>query len=156
VLLNLKNEVKIAMKAKDKVKLSVVKDVLAQILNASKTKTPVQTDSQVYNVLRSSIAKRQDSAKSYRDHDRPDLAETEESEIQVLQSYIPQQMEERDIQAVVVDVVNSINASQKDMGKVLKALEDKLDESVAPKAIQVRIVKQILASGSSKNKSQST
>ncbi|CCG84715.1 protein of unknown function [Taphrina deformans PYCC 5710] len=151
VLLNLKNEVKVAMKAKDKLRLSVVKDILAQVLNASKTKQPIQSDPQVYALLRSSIAKREDSAKSFRAHDRLDLAEIEESEVEVLRSYIPQQMEERDIQAVVLDVVNSIGASQKDLGKVLKALSTKLDESVAPKALQAKIVKEILGSGSSKS-----
>lgn len=155
VLLNLKNEVKVAMRAKDKMKLAVVKDILAQVLNASKTKSPVESDGQVYNLLRSSIAKRLDSAKSYRQHDRVDLAETEEAEVQILQSYVPKEMEERDIQAVVLDVVNSIAATQKDMGKVLKELATRLDESVAPKAVQARIVKQILASGSGKNQSQS-
>lgn len=155
VLLNLKNEVKIAMRAKDKIKLSVVKDILAQVVNASKTKAPVQSDNQVYTLLRGSIAKREDSAKSYREHARLDLAEIEENEIEILKQYIPAQMSDLDIQAIVVDVVNTIGATQQEVGKVLKALSTKLDESVAPKAVQARIVKQILSSGSSKNVAQS-
>lgn len=139
------------MRAKDKLKLSVVKDILAQVVNASKTKVPMETDNQIYSLIRSSIAKRRDSADSYRQHGRQDLAETEESEINLLQAYVPKEMEEREIQAVVIEVVNSISASQKDMGKVLKALSTRLDESVAPKAVQARIVEQVLASGSSKN-----
>lgn len=156
VLLNLKNEVKIAMKAKDKMKLAVVKDILAQVVNASKTKQPIEADSQVYNLLRSSIAKREESAKSYREHGRQDLAETEEAEILILKSYVPQQMDERDIQAIVIDVINSLGAeTTKNMGTVLKELSNRLDESRAPKALQARIVKQILGSGSSKNATQS-
>lgn len=156
VLLNLKNEVKIAMRARDKTKLAVVKDILAQVVNASKTKQPVEADSQVYTLLRSSIAKREESARSYREHSRQDLAETEEAEIVILKSYIPEQMDERDIQAVVVDVINSMGAqTTKNMGTVLKELSNRLDESKAPKAIQARIVKQILGSGSSNNVSQS-
>lgn len=154
-LLNLRNEVKVAMRAKDKMKISVVKDVLAQVVNASKTKTPVESDVQVYSLLRSSIAKRLDSAKSYRDHGRIDLAETEEAEAEILSSYVPKQMEERDIQAIVLEVANSISASQKDMGKVLKALSARLDESVAPKAVQARIVKSVLGGGNSKHASAS-
>lgn len=155
VLLNLKNEVKQAMRAKDKLKISVVKDILAQVVNASKTKTPIESDNQMYALLRSSIAKRLDSAASFREHGRNELAETEETEAEMLRSYVPKEMEERDIQAIVVEVVNSINASQKDMSKVLKALATRLDESVAPKAVQVRIVKSVLASGSSRNVSAS-
>ena len=158
VLLHLKSEVKAAMRAKDKVRLNCVKDVLAQVLNASKLpNAPTHgraggtTDGQVYNIIRSSVAKRRDSAQAYRANRRPELAETEETEAQLLEAYLPKQMSERDLQAIVVDLVSKVGAGQKDLGKVLKALSTEVDESVAPKAMQAAVVKQVLAGASSKS-----
>ena len=151
--LMLKSEVKSAMKNKDKLRLNCVKDILAQILNASKQPHASQgtTDGQVYNIIRSSVARRRDSAKAYRDNRRPELAETEEAEAALLEGYLPKQMDEKELQAIVVDVASRINATQKDLGKVLKALALEVDQSVAPKALQAAVVKRVLAGASSKN-----
>lgn len=156
VLHHLKSEVKAAMRAKDKMRLNCVKDVLAQVLNATKaagaSSSNVGTnDNQVYNIIRSSISKRRDSARAYRDNRRPELAETEEAEAQLLEAYLPKQMSEQDLQAIVVDLASRIGAGQKDLGKVLKALASEVDESVAPKSLQAAVVKKVLAGASSKN-----
>lgn len=151
LLLQLKDHVKQAMRNKDKVKLTVLKDVLAQVVNASKTNKPVETDSQLLTLIRSSISKRQESASSFTAHHRHDLAEQEITESTILESYIPQQMDERELQAIIIDLVASISAGPKDIGKVLSALSSKVDVDRAPKSLQSKLVRQVLGSGPTKD-----
>ena len=140
------------MRNKDKLRLNPLRDVLAQVVNASKTAKPVISDGDLCSVLRSSIAKRHHSAASFKANDRMDLAEIEEAEVDVLVKYLPSQMDEREIEAIVVDVASRIGASQTELGKVLAALKDVLDESRAPKSVVVPIVKKVLAGASSKSR----
>ncbi|ORY82615.1 Yqey-like protein-domain-containing protein [Protomyces lactucae-debilis] len=155
LLLTLKEAVKQSMRNKDKPRLNVCKDILAQVVNASKTNKPVETDVQVINLLRSSAAKRREAAAAYRQHGRAELAEVEELEAGLLDSFLPKQMDEGVLQAQVVALVSRMQATPKEMGKVLKALAEEVDESAAPKAMQARIVKQVLAGASTAHKTSS-
>lgn len=153
LLTTLKDAVKESMRNKDKPRLNVCKDVLAQIVNLSKTNKPVTTDVQIINLLRSSAAKRREAAIAYRQHGRAELAEVEELEAGLLDAFLPKQMDDQALQAQVMELVTRIGATPKDMGKVLKALAEEVDESAAPKALQARIVKQVLAGGTTTHKS---
>ena len=144
VLLNLKNEVKVAMKERQKVKLTVLKDILAQIVNSTKTKKPIETDSAVYELLRTAISKREDSAASYRAHNRADLADIEDSEIAVLKGYVPQELSERDLQALILERIGSLSSESRTIGGVMAAIAD----VEASKQLKAKCVRQILAGAS--------
>ncbi|CAG8482583.1 5486_t:CDS:2 [Paraglomus occultum] len=148
LLLRLKTDVKEAMKNKDKMRLNTVKGVLSDITYASKSTSPTSQspidDSSVIRILRGAIKRREESISQYTAANRLDLANNETEELEILKSYLPEQMSEEDIEAEVRKVVKQVGASSvKDVGKVMK--EIKIDEEKADKKSISIIVKKVLS-----------
>ena len=87
LLVKLKGDLKTAMKAKDKPRLSVLRSVLAATLNASKTASPIATDAQLVRLLRKTIRTSKEAIVEFRDAGREDLVEKEEAQVRVLEEY---------------------------------------------------------------------
>ena len=125
----LTNSMKEAMKAKDEVTLGTVRMILAKIKDQdiAARSTGNQdgiTDGEIASLMLNMIKQRQESAKMYRDGNRPELAEKEDSEIKVIEGYLPKQLSDDEIQKLVEDLVKSTGASSiKDMGKVMGELK---------------------------------
>ncbi len=125
----LTNSMKEAMKAKDEVTLGTVRMVLAKIKDQdiAARSTGNQdgiTDGEIASLMLNMIKQRQESAKMYRDGNRPELAEKEDKEIKVIEGYLPKQLSDDEIQKLVEDLVKSTGASSiKDMGKVMGELK---------------------------------
>lgn len=83
----LRNDLKTAMRAKDKNKLNVIKAILNQVTSAAKTQAPINSDMQLLALLRKKIAASQISSKAFQDAGRQDLQEREDAEIAVLDHY---------------------------------------------------------------------
>jgi hypothetical protein len=121
------DELKLAMKAGDKAKVSAVrlmqaalkdKDIEARGLGRGQA-----TDDEILALLQKMIKQRQESIAIYRANARPELAEVEEAEVAVISSFMPQQMGEAEIHAAIASAVTKTGAtSVKDMGKVIAAL----------------------------------
>jgi len=88
LLAKLKGDLKTAMRAKDAPRLSVLRLVLAEVLNASKTDRPIQTDAQLVHLLRKTEAASQAAVEDFRTAKRQDLVDKEEQQVGVLQEYI--------------------------------------------------------------------
>jgi uncharacterized protein YqeY len=85
------------------------------------------TDAEVEEVVLSEVKKRNDSVAEYEKHGRQDLADKEKAEIEVLKAYLPEQLSEEEIRALVEEVIRATGASTKaDMGKVMGALMPKV------------------------------
>lgn len=125
----LTNSMKEAMKAKDELTLGTVRMVLAKIKDQdiAARSTGNQdgiTDGEIASLLQNMIKQRQESAKMYRDGGRPELAEKEDSEIKVIEKYLPKQLSDDEIQKLVEQLVQSTGATSiKDMGKVMGELK---------------------------------
>jgi uncharacterized protein len=87
LLTKLKTDLKTAMRAKDTNRLSVLRSVLAETLNASKTDKPIKTDVQLVDLLQKSARKAQEAAAEARGAGREDLAEKEESQQRIFEEY---------------------------------------------------------------------
>ncbi|EFX01397.1 hypothetical protein CMQ_6339 [Grosmannia clavigera kw1407] len=87
MLARLKGDLKAAMKAKDAARLAVLRSVLAATLNASKTAQPISTDAQLVALLRRTARASQDAAAEFRSANRADLADKEDAQIAILESY---------------------------------------------------------------------
>lgn len=87
LLAKLKNDLKTAMRAKDTNRLSVLRSVLAETLNASKTDKPIKTDVQLVSLLQKSARKAQEAAAEARDAGREDLVEKEEAQQRIFEEY---------------------------------------------------------------------
>ncbi len=84
------------------------------------------TDAELLSMMQTMIKQRNDSIKMYTDGNRPELAEKEKKEIAVIERFLPKQMNEAEIEAVVKTLIAETGAaSMKDMGKVMGALKAK-------------------------------
>ena len=115
-----------AMKAKDTVRLSTVRMTLAAIKNKEIAAGGELDDAAVTAILSTLVKQRREAAEAFRAGDRPELAEKEEAELLILQSFLPEQLSEEDVRALVDAVVTELGAtSMKDMGGVMKILTEK-------------------------------
>lgn len=117
----LTDSMKEAMKAKQPLRLGVIRLIRSAIKNAEIDKKIVMDDEQIIAVMSTLVKQRRESAQIYRDNDRIDLAEKEEQEILVLQEFLPQALTTEEIKTLVEAVIAEVGAtSMKDMGLVMK------------------------------------
>jgi len=110
-----------AMRAKDEAKLSSLRLVLTAIKNREKEIRRSLEDQEVMSVISSQIKQRRESIEQYRKADREDLAQAEERELQVLQSFMPELLSESEMEKALDKIIAEVGAvSMKDMGKVMK------------------------------------
>ncbi|MBI4180162.1 GatB/YqeY domain-containing protein [bacterium] len=130
-------DIKTAMKAKDQVRLDTLRMLKSDLNNVRIDKKSDLTDEDILAVIQKSVKKRQDSIEAYTSGGRADLADKETQEMEILKGFLPEQMSESDIQALVKAVIAETGASSKrDMGKVMGALMPKVKGRADGKLVQ--------------------
>ncbi|NQU50560.1 MAG: GatB/YqeY domain-containing protein [Planctomycetes bacterium] len=141
MLEQLNNDMKTAMKARDKARLAVIRSIQAELKNSgiekkgsqgltAEVSSPAEylDEQEVLGVLRSMVKKRKDSAEAYTQGDREDLVKIEMDEVAVIEQYLPQPLSAAEMEALVQECITEIGAqSMADMGKVMKACQAKAD-----------------------------
>jgi uncharacterized protein len=117
---------KLAMKAKQVVRLSTIRGIKTAVKNKEIELGHPLADQEVIVVISTLVKQRKESAEVYRANDRPELAAKEEEELLVLQEFLPAQLDEAELVAMI-DAVISESAAEgmKDMGRVMKTLTEK-------------------------------
>ncbi|MGY0561165.1 GatB/YqeY domain-containing protein [Luteimonas sp. A277] len=139
-------DMKAAMKGGDKQRLGVIRLVNAAIQQKEVDERIELDDEAVTGVLVRMLKQRRDSVSQYEAADREDLASVERSEIEVIETYLPAQMDEAAINAEIDAAVAATGASgPADMGKLMGALKPKL-AGKADMGLVSKLVKQKLAS----------
>lgn len=139
------------MQNKDSNRLSVLRSLLAQALNASKTSTPINTDMQMLALLRKSANAGRSASEEFKSAGRQDLADKEDSQIKILEEYAGsvEKLGEEQIRTTVQGVVDTMRSegSKVQMGEVLKKVfaPEVLGNKPIEKGEVATIVKQILA-----------
>ena len=96
-------------------------------------------------LLQKMIKQRNDSIKQYNDAGRNELAEKEQKEIEIIQGFLPEQINEEELIKLATETINDLSAnSMKDMGNVMKVLKDKTSGQADPAVIS-KIVKGLLS-----------
>ncbi len=137
----LQKDLQQAMRDKDEIRLSVVRMMKAAIKNKEiETMKPLD-EAGCFQVLATLIKQRHDSAEQFRKGNRPDLADKEESEIKVIESYMPAAPSEEEIDKAIADAMAETGiTSLKQMGVVMKAAQAKLaGKRVDGKALSERV-----------------
>jgi hypothetical protein len=117
----LTDAMKEAMRAKDSLRLTTVRSVLAAIKNREIDQRSELGDEDIIGVLSSLVKQRKESVQLYREGDRVELAEKEEAELAILQEFLPSPLTQEEIAALIEQAVTETGASSpKDMGKVMK------------------------------------
>lgn len=114
-----------AMKAREEPRLSTLRMLKAELqkLQADKGKGVEITDDDVHTVIRRLIKQRKDAAEQYKAGGANDRAENELAEITILEPYLPKQMDDSQLDAIISEAAKEIGASSpKDMGKLMKAV----------------------------------
>jgi uncharacterized protein YqeY len=123
----LTDDMKTAMKAGAKDRLGVIRLINAAIKQREVDERVEMTDALVLAVLEKMLKQRRDSVSQYEAAAREDLAAVERYEIGVIQTYLPAQMSEAEVEAAVVAAIAEAGASgPQDMGKVMAALKPKV------------------------------
>jgi len=131
----LSDDLKTAMKGGDKLRLSVIRMVQSSVKNKEidnrvkpadpndKRSQDEKDDELIQSVLKTLAKQRRESIEQFKAGGRQDLVDQETSELKVIESYMPQQMDRAAIEAIVSDVIKETGASSvKDMGAVMKAV----------------------------------
>lgn len=121
------DDMKSAMKSQDKETLAVIRLILAALKQREVDERITLTDEQILATLNKMIKQRRDSINQYQAGGRQDLADKEAFEIGVIQNYLPEQMNETEIDTAVASAIQETGAnSPKDMGKIMALLKSKL------------------------------
>ncbi len=137
----LNDDMKQAMKAKDKLKLSVIRMVKSSAKNEEINQGKELTDDQVLTLFNRELKQRRDSLQEFENAGRTDLAEQTRAEIEVLLTYLPEQLGEAEVRQIVQETVEQVGAtSKKDLGKVMGAImpkvKGKADGNLVNKIVQ--------------------
>lgn len=145
-------DLKDAMRAKDTNKLSVLRTLLAQTLNASKTNSPIVTDMHMLALIRKNSAAAKTAAKEFRAAKRDDLAEKELAQLKVYEEYTAgvEIVGEEEVREVVKKVVEKIKAENGKLaaGEVMKKVlspEAGLEGKNLDKGMVAKVVKELIA-----------
>ena len=120
-----------ALKEKNQTAMSTIRLILAALKDrdiAARGQGNAEgiDENEILSMLQSMIKQRQESAKTYCDAGREELAEREEAEIEVIQKFLPKQLGNEDIEAAISDAIKQTGASSiKDMGKIMGVLKEK-------------------------------
>ncbi|HEV3055753.1 MAG TPA: GatB/YqeY domain-containing protein [Solirubrobacteraceae bacterium] len=107
-----------AMKAGEKVRVGALRLVLSELQKAAK-----DGDADELAVLRRERKRRLDAASQFRDGGRPELADQEESEAKLIEAYLPAELDDAELAAIVVAAIEETGATEvKDMGQVMKVV----------------------------------
>ena len=141
------DEMKAALLGGNRFRGDVLRNVKAAILNEEVSlgkRDEGLNDTEVEKVLAREVKKRVESAELYRSNGRAELAEPEEQEAEILREFLPEQLSEAEVMAIVEDVVASMDdVSMQKMGQVIGAVKQKVGNA-ADGALVAKIVKEKL------------
>ena len=122
----IQSDMKTALKAGEKDRLSVIRMLLAAIQTREIENRGDISDAEVLQVVEKLIKQRKDSAQQFADAGRSDREAQELSEAEMLQAYLPEQLSEAELNQLVAEIIDSTGAaSMKDMGKVMAELRNR-------------------------------
>lgn len=137
-------DIKLAMKAKDKVRLETVRSIKKVLLEKEVSVRPSGQDSltpeQELEILTQQAKQRRDSIEQFRNGGRDDLADKEAQELAIIETYLPKQLSDEEIGTVIDEIITSVGATTvKDLGKVMGVAMQQLKGKADGKKIQTMV-----------------
>ena len=136
------NDIKDAMKAKDKVRLETLRNIKKVFLEAKTAPgaNDTLTDDAAMKIMQKLVKQGKDSATLYAEQGRADLAEAELAQVAVIETYLPKQMSAEELEAALRTIIAEVGAEgPKDMGKVMGAATKKLAGLAEGRAINAKV-----------------
>lgn len=143
----IQEDMKTALRAHDKQRLGVVRLILAAIKQVEVDERVSVDDARIIQILNKMLKQRRDSIAQYEQAKRDDLVEQERLEVKVIQTYLPEPLNEADIDRMVSEAIAKVGAtSVKEMGKVMAELKDKLQGRADMTQISAKIKAHFISS----------
>ena len=140
----LDNDVIVSMKSKDSFKTKLLRNLQSKIKQVEVDTQQSVNEEQILTILQKQIKQRKESFQIFKDNNRKDLADIEEQELIILESYLPKQMDEETLTLIVKSTIDSLEAtSMKDMGKVMKALKEDIAGKADPSKVSAIVKRQL-------------
>ena len=140
----IRKDLKEAMKAGNKIKLNALRNLVAKIKATEIDKGELLTDEETMKVCMSSAKQIKESIKQFKNAGRDDLVKDEESELEIIQNYLPQQLSEEQLTIKIRTVIKEQNAqSAADMGKIMGPLMKELAGTADGKIVQNIVIKEL-------------
>ena len=136
------NDIKEAMKAKDKVRLETLRNIKKVFLEAKTAPgaNDTLTDDVALKIMQKLVKQGKDSATLYTEQGRADLAEAELAQVAVIETYLPKQMSAEELEVALKAIIAEVGAEgPKDMGKVMGTATKKLAGLAEGRAISAKV-----------------
>ena len=136
------NDIKDAMKAKDKVRLETLRNIKKVFLEAKTAPgaNDTLTDDAALKIMQKLVKQGKDSATLYNEQGRADLAEAELAQVAVIETYLPKQMSAEELETALKAIIAEVGAEgPKDMGKVMGTATKKLAGLAEGRAISAKV-----------------
>lgn len=141
----IQQEMVIATKARDKERLSALRMIRSALQNRQIEKRGELTDQEVIGVLSSLVKKSKESIEQFQKGNRPDLVEKEQRELEVILSFMPQQMSEEQLRVELKKIIEDLGAKgPKDLGTVMKTAMERLKGRVDGRLVN-QVAKELLS-----------
>ena len=136
------NDIKEAMKAKDKVRLEALRNIKKVFLEAKTAPGANDTlaDADALKIIMKLVKQGKESGELYKQSGRQDLADAEFAQVAVFEQYLPKMMSSEELEAALKEIITEVGASSmKDMGKVMGIASKKLAGKAEGKAISEKV-----------------
>ena len=134
------DDMKAAMRSGEKERLGIIRMITAAIKQREVDERITLDDAQVLSVLEKMIKQRKESLTQFQAGNRPDLVDKEAGEINLLQSYMPAQLSDAEIDTLIGDAITTTGAASiKDMGKVMGIIKGKAQGRADMAAVGAKI-----------------
>ena len=140
----IENDLKEAMKAKESLKVSCLRLIKAAVKNKEIDVRGALDDAQITSILSTLAKQRKESIEQFKKGGRDDLVKQEEAELAILNSYLPKQMSEKEIEEIIVKTIAEVGAKDiKEAGKVMKAVMPKVAGKADGKIVNAIVLKKL-------------
>ena len=142
----IERDIKVLMKSGEKRKVEIVRFVLSHLKNEEKEKKRDLETSETIQILKRLLKRNQESFDQFNKAGRDDLASKEKEEMEVIQTYLPEEISEEDLIKIIKETITSSGASSiREMGKVIglikKSHGDNADMSLVSKHVKLLLNK---------------
>jgi uncharacterized protein YqeY len=144
IIERISDDFKDALKRGDKIKVSILRMIKAAIKNSEIEKKASLNDDEINGILRSFVKRAKDSIEQFKKADRTELVEKEKEELAIIQSYLPKQLKEDEINNIIAEEISELGAAgPENIGKVMKVVMAKLKGQADGKLVN-NIVRKML------------
>lgn len=138
------NDIKTAMKERNKEKLEALRSIKSELLIAATEKNSDSSEAAETKMLQKMVKQRKEAAEIYSTQGREEMAKEELAQVEVIEAYLPEQMSEKELRSEMETIIQETGASSPaDLGKVMGAASKKLAGRAEGKEIS-RIAKELL------------